>query len=215
MNSGNHVLQVGEIEIHPTAEICTGTIVGKPFRRFLDGTQELPQKTHIGEKVYIGYYSVIGAGSVIGPEVIVDDYCIIESRVMIGRHSLINYRAQICNDARIGEECVIGGFMGERTVVGNGCRVFGQIVHMQHNPSLGWDDDDAMETSAVIEDEAFVGFNALVIGGVTVGRKAYICAGAIVTKDVPDLHIVSGINHIVPFFEWRGRLSKSLFFGGS
>jgi acetyltransferase-like isoleucine patch superfamily enzyme len=144
--------------------------------------------------------------------VIIDDHCVIESRVMIGKRSLVTYRTQICNDAQIGERCVIGGFIGERTRVGNVCRVFGQIVHLQHNPSLGWDDDQAMEKSAVIEDEAFIGFNAFVIGGLTVGRKAYVCAGAIVTTDVPDLHIASGINCIVPFSEWRGRLSKSPFF---
>jgi UDP-3-O-[3-hydroxymyristoyl] glucosamine N-acyltransferase len=214
LNINNYIYEVGSAQIHPTAKICAGTILGKPFRKFLNGTQELHQNVSIDEKAYIGYFSVIGGGSSVGSEVIIDDYSIIESRVTIGRKSLIIYRAQLCNDVTIGEKCIIGGFIGERTVVENNCRIFGQIVHSQYNPSLGWDDDEATEESAIIEEGSFIGFNAIIIGGVRVGRKAYITAGTIITRSVPELHIAYGTNHIVPFSEWRGKLSTSPFFQG-
>lgn len=44
----------------------------------------------------------------------------------------------------------------------------------------------------VIEDEVWIGFNALVLPGVTVGTQSVIGAGAVVTKDVPPRSIVAG-----------------------
>lgn len=212
MSSNKHMVRIGRCQIHPTAYVCDGAIIGKPFRRLLDGTQESLRTTYIRKNTYIGYYSTIGTGCKIGHDTIIDDQCIIESKVEIGAHTLIIYRAQICNGVKIGNECIIGGFIGERTSVGDNCRIFGKIVHSQRNPALGWDDDNAMEESAVIENHAFIGFDALVIGKVKIGRRAYICAGAIITKDVPSYHIAKGKNEIVYFKDWEGALSKSPFF---
>ena len=212
MRQENNAIIVGECEIHPSAQLCPCAVIGKPFRKLLDGTQEQSAGTNISEDTYIGYYAIIGSDSVIGPQTIVDDHCIIESWVEIGKHNLFTYRAQVCNEVTIGDRCIIGGFIGERTIIGNSCRIFGNIIHSQHDPTLGWDDDEAMEKSATIEDYAFVGFNAIVIGGVTIGQNAYVCAGSIITKDVPEYHIASKVNQIVPFAKWQGNLRESPFF---
>ena len=212
MNAETGVLKIGNCKIHPSAEILTGAIIGKPFRRFLDGTQEKTTITRIAQNTYIGCYTTIGTGSIIGSNTIIDDYCIIESRVVLGNHNLVTYRAQICNDVIIGDNCVIGDFIGERTRIGNNCQVFGKIIHSQNNPVGGWDDDEGMEKSAVIGDYAFVGFGAIIIGNISIGQRAYVCAGAIVTKDVPKLSIVTGVNQITPYNKWQGILGKSVFF---
>lgn len=206
------IVRIGKCKVDRSAEICGGAIIGKPFRRLLDESQETPNTTIVAQNVYIGYGSIVGAGSEIGDGTIIDDQCVVESRVVIGRETLIIYRAQVCNGARIGNKCVIGGLVAERTVVGDNCRVFGKIVHSQHNPLLGWDDDNAMEDSATIKDGAFIGFGAVVVGNITIGRKVYVCVNAVVSKDVPDLHIASGINEIVHFSKWKGRLRASPFF---
>jgi acetyltransferase-like isoleucine patch superfamily enzyme len=39
---------------------------------------------------------------------------------------------------------------------------------------------------------ASIGTNATIIGGVTIGEHAVVGAGAVVTRDVPDLAIVAG-----------------------
>ena len=203
----------GRCQLHRTAEICDGALIGKPFRRLLDGTQEpLAKKTVVGRQAYIGHNAIVGNGSTISDRAIVDDFCIIESRVVVGRKSLVIYRAQICNEALIGDECVIGGFVGERTQVGNRCRIFGQVVHLQHEPHKGWDDEEVSEPAATIRDDAFIGFGALVAGGISIGRNAYVCSRAIVTKDVPTKNIAYGVNQFVPFFKWKGRLRRSEFF---
>jgi len=42
------------------------------------------------------------------------------------KHYLI-YGAHVCNEVK--NSCVIGGLVGERTVIGNDCRIFGKIIH--------------------------------------------------------------------------------------
>lgn len=44
----------------------------------------------------------------------------------------------------------------------------------------------------VIGDDVFIGMNALILKGVTIGHGAVVGAGSVVTRDVPPLAIVSG-----------------------
>lgn len=44
----------------------------------------------------------------------------------------------------------------------------------------------------IIKDDAWIGMNAIILKGVTVGRGAVIGAGSVVTKDVPDWTVVAG-----------------------
>lgn len=213
MHTEHDFVKLGECQIDDSARICSGAVLGKPFRPLLDGdAEQILVPTVIGPNAYVGYYAIVGSGSVLSSGAIVDDHCSIESEVTIGDRSLVIYRAQICNEARVGRDCVIGGFVAERVVVGDRARVFGKVVHSQHDPSRGWDAQEAMEASAVVEAGAFVGFDALVIGEIVVGAKAYVCAGAIVTRNVPAGHVASGLNKIVPFDEWNGPLARSTYF---
>lgn len=45
----------------------------------------------------------------------------------------------------------------------------------------------------VIKDRAWIGANATILTGVTIGRNAVVAAGAVVTKDVPDNCLVGGV----------------------
>ena len=44
----------------------------------------------------------------------------------------------------------------------------------------------------VIEDDAWIGMNCIILKGVTVGRGAVVGAGSVVTKDVPPWTLVAG-----------------------
>lgn len=44
----------------------------------------------------------------------------------------------------------------------------------------------------IVEDEAWIGSNAIILSGVTIGKGAIIAAGAVVTRDVPPYAIVGG-----------------------
>ncbi|HYS38533.1 MAG TPA: hypothetical protein VEO01_23185, partial [Pseudonocardiaceae bacterium] len=55
-----------------------------------------------------------------------------------------------------------------------------------------------------------VGYGARVIGGVRVGPRSYVAAGAIVTRDVPPEHVVTGVNIQTPAARWTGRRLQDL-----
>ncbi|EFR44685.1 CatB-related O-acetyltransferase [Streptococcus pseudoporcinus] len=45
----------------------------------------------------------------------------------------------------------------------------------------------------IIEDDVWIGTNAIILSGVTIGKGAVIAAGSVVTKDVPPYTIYGGV----------------------
>jgi acetyltransferase-like isoleucine patch superfamily enzyme len=45
----------------------------------------------------------------------------------------------------------------------------------------------------VIEDDIWIGANAVILPGVTIGQHSVVAAGAIVTKDIPPHSLVAGV----------------------
>jgi acetyltransferase-like isoleucine patch superfamily enzyme len=88
---------------------------------------------------------------------------------------------------------------------------YGVTVHAERSVTIGrdvrladcvavWDTDfhpveegaEVRIAPVVIEDNAWVGRNAIVLPGVTIGRSAVVAAGAVVTSDVPANTLVAG-----------------------
>lgn len=44
----------------------------------------------------------------------------------------------------------------------------------------------------IINDNVWIGMNAIILPGVTIGKGAVIAAGSVVTKDVPPYSLVGG-----------------------
>ena len=60
----------------------------------------------------------------------------------------------------------------------------------------------------ILKNDVWIGANAVVLGGVTVGNGAVIAAGAIVTKDVPDYAIVAGVPGKVIRYRFNEEIRK-------
>lgn len=53
--------------------------------------------------------------------------------------------------------------------------------------------DEAISKGAIeIKDDVWIGYNSLILSGVTIGQGAVIAAGSVVVKDVPPYAIVGG-----------------------
>jgi UDP-3-O-[3-hydroxymyristoyl] glucosamine N-acyltransferase len=198
------------VKIHPTATL------NEPFRNFQGGKEPVDiqyRPGSFGHNVSIGAGAVIGIGVILETGVVIDHQCIVEPNATIGHDTLLIYRAIIGNEAVIGSNCVIGGFIAERCIIGNHCRIFGQLVHRQADTTLSWDEHESPEPSAQVHDHSFIGFGAVIAGGVTIGPKSYVCAGAIITRDVPPGHIAVGVNRIIASREWSGNLQANPLFG--
>lgn len=102
--------------------------------------------------------------------------------VRIGRNCGINHGVFILghNRIEIGDDVVLSaGAM----LIDSGLRTqgFAHAAVPEH-----------VDSFVVIEDGAWIGAGAIVLPGVTVGRKSIVGAGSVVTRDVPAFAIVAG-----------------------
>lgn len=112
---------------------------------------------------------------------------IIRDMVEIGKNAVIMMGAVINIGASIGD----GTMIDMNTVVGGRARI-GARCHIGAGAVVAGVIEPASAAPTVIEDEAFVGANALILEGIRIGRKAVVAAGAVVTRDVRDGAVVAG-----------------------
>jgi acetyltransferase-like isoleucine patch superfamily enzyme len=82
--------------------------------------------------------------------------------------------------------------IGEGTFVGAGAMIFDNDFH---GPVGEWSWGNAAPDNprpVVIGRGAFIGANAIILKGVTIGDRAVIGAGAVVTREVPERHFAVG-----------------------
>ncbi|QAZ69607.1 acyltransferase [Solidesulfovibrio carbinolicus] len=85
-----------------------------------------------------------------------------------------------------------GLFLGEGVLIGPGATlVTGDHDFSRHD--LSSIDQDYVGSPIVIGDNVWIGAGATVVGGVTIGDRAVIAAGAVVTRDVAGGEVVGGV----------------------
>jgi acetyltransferase-like isoleucine patch superfamily enzyme len=82
--------------------------------------------------------------------------------------------------------------IGEGTIVGAGAMIIDNDFH-QPIDECGWSDDSKTGARPIkVGRGVFIGANAIILKGVTIGDRAVIGAGAVVTRDVPAGHVAVG-----------------------
>lgn len=213
----------GEVTLGDNTIIGHSVVVGYPsesrledFQRGLDCTlpnSESPfdavAPTGIGHNCRIGSHVVLYEGTQVGDRVLIDDRCRIGFDCIIGDNTRVVYAAWVCDHVRIGSNCVVAGFVCDRAVIGDNAKAMGTLVHEFTRPQVPW---GLTEPSPQIEERVVVGFDAKIVGGITVGHNSYVAAGAVVTKDVPPKSVVIGVNQIIPWDKWSGaKLSRDFW----
>ena len=136
----------------------------------------------------------------------------IDAGVHIGAGSKIWHFSHIMTGSSIGESCNIGQnvVIGPDTHIGKGCKIQNNVsvykgVTLEDDvfcgPSMVFTNvfnprahirrmDEARPT--LIRKGASLGANCTIVCGITVGRYAFVGAGAVVTRDVPDHALIYG-----------------------
>ncbi|HTT08215.1 MAG TPA: acyltransferase [Gammaproteobacteria bacterium] len=138
---------------------------------------------------------------------------IVDEGAQIGQGTAIWHWVHVCGGARIGRDCMLGQgvFVGNHVVIGNNVRIQNSVsvydnVTLEDDvfcgPSMVFTNvynprsfvsrkDEFRDT--LVKRGATLGANCTVVCGVTIGEYAFIGAGAVVNRDVPDYSLVVGV----------------------
>ena len=122
-------------------------------------------------------------------------FCHVQSRAKIGERCILGQNVNIANDVVIGNNVKIqnnvavytGTVVEDDVFLGPSC-----VLTNVTNPRSQIKRHSLYE-KILIKRGASIGANATIVCGITIGRYAFIAAGAVVAKDVPDYALMVGV----------------------
>ena len=138
----------------------------------------LVESDQIGAGTRIWAFAHVMKGAIIGNDCNICDHSFVESSVKIGNRVKIKNgvsvweKVTIEDDVFLGPNCVLTNDINPRAAIAKG--------------SVGF-------LPTLIKKGATIGANATIVCGITLGQYAFIAAGAVVTKDVPDYALMVGV----------------------
>jgi UDP-2-acetamido-3-amino-2,3-dideoxy-glucuronate N-acetyltransferase len=180
--------------------------------------QSLEQKEKIG--VIRGHDPISSETGIVSPnypdshfpDVFIHPTAIIDEGAKIGKGAKIWHFSHILSGSKIGENCNIGQnvVIGPDAVIGNKCKIQNNVsvykgVTLEdgvfcgpsmvftniYNPRAEISKMDQVRPT-LVKKGATLGANCTIVCGHTIGRYAFIGAGAVVTKDVPNHALMVG-----------------------
>ncbi|KQR12189.1 acyltransferase [Cellulomonas sp. Leaf334] len=159
----------------------------------------------------------------------------VDPRATLGAGTRVWHLAQVREDARLGEDCIVGrgAYIGPGVVVGDRCKI--QNHALVYEPAVLEDGafvgpavvftndyypravnpdgslksaDDWHAVGVTVRTGASIGARSVCVAPVTIGRWALVAAGSVVTKDVPDFALVAGVP--ARRIRWVGRAGAPL-----
>ena len=164
----------------------------------------------------------------VSEERVIHETAIVDDGAQIGKGTSIWHWVHVCGGAVIGEKCTLGQnvFIGNKVIIGNNVKIQNN-VSVYDNVTL--EDDVFCGPSmvftnvinprseinrkhefqdTVVKKGATLGANCTIVCGNTIGQYAFVSAGAVVTKDVPDFALMVGVpaKHV----GWMSRMGERL-----
>lgn len=137
----------------------------------------IDEGAQIGDDTKIWHFCHISPESVIGKQCSFGQNCFVAPGVSIGNGVKVQNNVSLYtgvsieDDVFLGPSCVLTNVINPRSAVSR---------KDEYKPTL-------------IKKGATIGANATIVCGVTIGQYAFIAAGAVVTKDVPDYAMMKGV----------------------
>ena len=138
---------------------------------------------------------------------------IVDEGAQIGEGSRIWHWVHVCAGAKIGKGVSLGQnvFVGNRVTIGDGCKIQNNVsvydnVHLEEGVFCGpsmvftnvYNPRSLIERKSEYRDTlvrkgATLGANCTIVCGTTIGKFAFIGAGAVVNKDVKPYALMVGV----------------------
>ena len=143
---------------------------------FAHETSVIDNGCSIGQGTKIWHFSHIMTGAVIGEKCNLGQNVVVSTGVILGNNVKIQNNVSVYT----GVICEDNVFLGPSMVFTNIINPRSAIIRRDHY------------IKTLVKKGATIGANATIICGNTIGSYAFIGAGAVVTKDVPDYALVVG-----------------------
>lgn len=138
---------------------------------------------------------------------------IVDEGAIIGEETRIWHWVHVCGGARIGRGCSLGQnvFVGNKVVIGNNVKIQNcvsvydnvtleddvfcgpsMVFTNVYNPRSSVSRKDEYQDT-LVKQGATLGANCTIVCGTTIGRFAFIGAGTVVNRDVPDYALMVGV----------------------
>ena len=134
----------------------------------------LVESDQVGEKTNVWAYAHVMKGAVVGRHCNIGDHAFVESGAVVGDEVTIK------NGVAVWQYVTIE----DRVFLGPNCSLT--------NDNRPRSRRDWTPVATTIREGATIGANATIVCGCHVGRYAFVGAGAVVTKPVPDYAVVLG-----------------------
>jgi len=150
----------------------------------------------IGKGTKVWYFSHVMSGAQIGSNCMLGQNVYVEGRVKIGNNVRIQNGVSVYNSVTIEDDVFCGPSMVFTNVINPRAEIRRSID--EYRPTL-------------VKRGATIGANATVVCGNTIGQCAFVGAGSVVTKDVPDYALVYG--NPARIAGWMCKCGEKLGFG--
>ncbi len=144
---------------------------------FVHASSFVDEGAKIGKGTKIWHFSHVISGAKIG------ERCSFGQNVSVAGGTVIGNNVKVQNNVSIYEGTIIEDdvFLGPSCVLTNVTNPRSQVLRK------------ALYETTLIRRGASIGANATVVCGITIGRYAFIAAGAVLAKDVPDYALMVGV----------------------
>ena len=149
----------------------------RPLQKYFVHPQALVESTDIGERTRIWAFAHVLEGARIGADCNIGDHAFIEGDVVLGDSVTVKNGVAIWSRVTVEDNV----FLGPNCVFTN-----------DSNPRSYIKKPVERLEATLIRTNATVGANATILCGTTIGRYAFIGAGAVVIRSVPDHGLVVG-----------------------
>lgn len=147
------------------------------------------------EKPFIHESSYVDEGVTLGAGTKVWHFCHIQKGAVLGENCSLGQNVNIGPNVKIGNGVRIqnnvsvyeGVEIEDNVFLGPSC-VFTNVLMPRADKSV-----HGKYERTLVKEGASLGANCTIVCGHTIGRRALVAAGAVVTKDVPDNAIVAGV----------------------
>jgi UDP-2-acetamido-3-amino-2,3-dideoxy-glucuronate N-acetyltransferase len=147
------------------------------------------------------------------PGVRIHESAYVDAPVTIGEGTSIWHFCHVLGEVSIGKNCSLGQnvMIGPKVTIGDGCKIQNNVslyegVTLEEDVFCGpscvftnvvnprsFVSRKAEFKQTLVRKGASIGANATIVCGHTIGAYAFIAAGAVVTKNVPDHALVAGV----------------------